>query len=246
MSISPSNLDCAPVSPINQEALLEQYYPLVHTVVKRMLPRLPQYADAEELCSVGLTGLIAAVKNYRPDMAATFKSYAMLRIRGAILDELRKMDLLPRVSRMKWRHLQQIVSDLEQRLGRVPTQGEIAKEMNLTEQQLEGYQRKIHPISTFSLDVDTAPNGEELNLHESIADESARPSYAGMEDREMAERLNACVRELPERQRQVIDLYYYNGKRLAEIAEIFGVTEARICQIHSQALETLRRRCHCN
>lgn len=246
MSLSPVICDHAPFSSINFETLLEQYYPLVHSVVQRMLPRLPLCADVDELCSVGLTGLVAAVKNYRPEQAATFKSYAKLRIRGAILDELRKMDLLPRNSRMKWRRLQQVVGDLEQRLGRVPTQAEIAREMGMTELQLEAYQRKAHPVRTFSLDQDPVSEGSDLNLHESIPDETVKPSYAGMEERELAESVKDCVRGLPERQRRVIDLYYYNGKRLAEIAEIFGVTEARICQIHSQALESLRKHCSLN
>lgn len=243
MSLSPAICDQVPSSSIAFEDLLEQYYPLVYSVVQRMLPRLPQCADVDELCSVGLTGLVAAVRNYRSEQAATFKSYAMLRIRGAVLDELRKMDLLPRGSRMKWKRLQQVVGDLEQRLGRVPGQTEIAREMGLTELQLEDYQRKARPVRIFSLDQDPVSEEGDLNLHDSIPDETVKPSYAGMEERELVDRVRVCVRALPERQQRVIDLYYYGGKRLAEIAEIFGVTEARICQIHSQALESLRRDC---
>ncbi|MEM9227070.1 MAG: FliA/WhiG family RNA polymerase sigma factor [Verrucomicrobiota bacterium] len=226
---------------ISQNELLEEYYPLVSNVVKSMLSYLPRCADQEELHSVGVTGLIAAVKRYDPEQSGTFKAYASMRIRGAILDELRRMDSLPRTRRAKVRELNKAVEALEQELGRAPRDEELAKSMGLTIPELVRYQEKARPVVLVSLDGSPTQDDEESNLHEAIADQNSRPCYEDLEKSETIEQMADLIQELPERQKKVLAMYYYEGMRLAEIAEVFGVSEARICQIHTQALGVLRR-----
>ncbi len=226
----------------DRNRLLEEHYPLVDNVVKSMLSYLPRCADFEELHSVGTTGLIAAVQKYDPAQSGTFKAYASMRIRGAILDELRRMDSLPRTRRAKVRELNRVVEELEQKLGRAPRNEETADAMGLTLAELERYQEKARPVVLLSLDGAPAQEDEgEVNLHEAIADENSRPCYEDLEKSEFIGLMADMIQDLPERQQKVLAMYYYEGMRLAEIAEVFGVSEARICQIHTQALGTLRR-----
>ncbi len=225
-----------------QNELLEEHYPLVNTVVKSMLSYLPRCADSEELHSVGITGLIAAVQKFDPKQSGTFKAYAAMRIRGSILDELRRMDSLPRTRRAKVRELSKIVEELEQKLGRAPRDSEIADAMGLTMAELERYQLKARPVVLVSLDgASSQDDDSEVNLHEAIADQNSRPCYEDLEKSEYIDLMADMINELPDRQKKVLAMYYYEGMRLAEIAEVFGVSEARICQIHTQALGVLRR-----
>lgn len=228
-------------APFDRSSLLEEYYPLVKSVVRNMMVHLPSCADAEELESVGVFGLIAAVDKYDEGQKKTFRGYAAVRIRGAILDELRRIDTLPRTRRAKVRHLQETVEELEQKLGRVPTDKELAKKMDMTLPQLRRYQSKAQPVVTFSLDGSTNEEGEPTNLHEAIADESNLPCIEKMEKQEFIEEMLHSFADLPERQQEVLRLYYYEDKRLADIARVFGVSEARVCQIHNQALKRLRK-----
>ncbi|MGF1453737.1 MAG: FliA/WhiG family RNA polymerase sigma factor [Opitutales bacterium] len=221
--------------------LLNHYYPLVQRVVNSMMRFLPANADREELHSVGLGGLVRALERYRPDRARTFAAYACLRIRGAILDELRRMDTLPRSSRHQLRQLEAAVQELEQRHGRAPTDAEIAAELGVSASELERLRQKATPSQLVSLDA-PLPTGEDRSFHDTIADPDDRPVYGDLEHREQIAELVRQLEVLPDRQRRILAMYYNEGLRLADIAEAFGVTEARICQIHSQALATLRRR----
>lgn len=222
--------------------LIETYYPLVRTIVNSMLSRLPMCADADELHSVGVTGLIAAIDRYEPKHAKTFKSYAGTRIRGSILDELRRMDALPRTRRAKVRQLRSAVEKLEQKHGRAPTEVEIAQELKLSPKQYDRFRASAEPVMFVSLDHGSASEREdEPNLHETIADDRYVPVFQRLERSEMIDEVSHLIEQLPERQREIIMQYYYEGKRLADIAEVYGVTEARICQIHTQAVAKLRR-----
>ncbi|WP_269540740.1 FliA/WhiG family RNA polymerase sigma factor [Cerasicoccus fimbriatus] len=223
--------------------LIEEFYPLVRTIVNSMLSHLPTCADADELHSVGVTGLIAAIDRYEPRHAKTFRSYAGTRIRGAILDELRRMDALPRTRRAKVRKMRATVEKLEQKLGRTPNDAELAKELKLSGKQYEKFRASAEPVMFVSLDQGNSATSsdEEPNLHETIADDRDVPVLQRLERTEMISEVSQLIESLPERQRSIIFQYYYEGKRLSDIAEVFGVTEARICQIHSQAVAKLRR-----
>lgn len=225
-----------------RDELLQEHYPMVRSIVRGMLSHLPPCADVEELHSVGVTGLVAAVDRYDPVHAKTFKAYVSTRIRGAILDELRRMDALPRTRRAKVRRLRQTVETLEQHLGRAPNDSEIGEALGLNQEEFRRFRQQAEPVVLMSLDQSpSSDDNEGVNLHETVADEQAVDVPARLERVEMANRVAGMIAELPERQRRILIQYYYEGKRLGEIAEIFGVTEARICQIHTQAVAKLRR-----
>lgn len=224
--------------------LLTKHYPLVRSVVNSMRSHLPACADLDELHSVGVTGLVAAVRKYNAEQAKTFEGYAALRIRGAILDELRRMDWMPRTARSQAKHIKEATEKLEQTHGRAPTEDELRKEMGLNQHDFRRMQTKVSPIRFMSLD-DTAStqDGEGKQLHESIADETTEPFTQTFERKELMEVLVEKIKELPEQKKRVLGMYYFEGMRLAEIASVFNVTEARICQIHTQALAVLKKNC---
>jgi RNA polymerase sigma factor for flagellar operon FliA len=232
----------APFDGPTQEALILRYLPLVRTVANSMLAQLPRCADGEELRSVGLNGLIQAIQKFDPSQRKTFESYAAMRIRGAILDELRRLDWMPRTARSKARWLQAEVARLEQQLGRVPTDAEIRDHLGLDQKAFDRLQRQTRQLQFIPLDKPVSQDeGDGGDLHEAIADESQTLSSEDLEKSELAEIMVDKLETLPERQRQVLAMYYFENMRLAEIAAVFGVTEARICQIHTQALGSLRK-----
>lgn len=224
-------------------ALVEKHYPQVRAVVQQMRHNLPSCADLDELQSVGLTGLIAAVRRYDPTQTKTFEAYAAMRIRGAILDELRRLDWMPRSARHDARQLRQTVDNLEQNLGRVPTAEETREKLGLNWIDFGKLQLRTQPVRFLPLDKPLErDNGTAMNLHDCIADENAELIHATMEHEETLTALMGTIKLLPERHRQVLLLYYFHNRRLSEIAEAFKVTEARVCQIHGQALQLVRQR----
>ncbi|HTB62614.1 MAG TPA: FliA/WhiG family RNA polymerase sigma factor [Opitutales bacterium] len=244
MTSHPTAMATRPLTP-EQCALVERHYPQVRTVVSQMRTYLPTCADLDELHSVGLTGLIAAVRRFNPDQTKTFEAYAAMRIRGAILDELRRLDWMPRSARHRARELRKTMDSLEQNLGRVPTPEETRESLGLNRMDFDKLQLRIQPVRFLPLDRPIERDqgaGAMLNLHECIADENTPPTHAHMEQEESLVTLASTMKLLPDRHRQVIMLYYFHGRRLSEIAEAFKVTEARICQIHGQALQLLRQR----
>jgi len=227
----------------DQCALVEKHYPQVRAVVSQMRSYLPTCADLDELQSVGLTGLIAAVRRYDPTQNKTFEAYAAMRIRGAILDELRRLDWMPRSARHRARQLRQTMDTLEQALGRAPTPEETRERLGLNRIDFDKLQLRVQPVRFLPLDKPMErDNGASLSLHESIADDNTPPTHERMEHEETLVALARTMKVLPERHRQVIMLYYFHNRRLSEIAEAFKVTEARVCQIHGQALQLLKQR----
>ena len=225
----------------DRNQLLCTYYPMVKSVVQGMLNRLPSCADADELESVGVQGLVAAVEKYDHSQEHTFKGYVVLRIRGAILDELRRMDALPRTRRSKVRKLKQTVEMLEQRLGRAPTDLELADELHMSSDEFYRFQEKAQPIVIISLDGNADDDDESINLHEIIPNENEVTCLDKMQKDELMKTLLEVIGDLPERHRQVVHLYYYQQNRLVDIAQHLGVSEARVCQIHSQAIKQMRK-----
>jgi RNA polymerase sigma factor for flagellar operon FliA len=221
------------------EEMLLRYSPMVKIIVARMRDHLPAHADWEELESVGLLGLIAAVERFKPELGYTFETYASIRIRGAILDELRNMDMVPRSIRNKQRRMRQATEILEQKLGRVPRDEEMRDFMGLSERKFEQWKTQSQPMRMVFLDR-TQPD-DETNIHEAIADETWVPVTERMEQSEMIELVARKIHELPDVQQKVLALYFFEELRLAEIGQILGLSEARVSQIRTQALMHLRR-----
>jgi len=166
-----------------------------------------------------------------------------MRIRGAIYDELRRLDCLPRSARAKVRKVQDATSKLEQELGRTPTQKEIREELDLNEKQYRKLMTRARPISHISLDgaVPTMGNNETKSLHEVIPDEATTAMQETLSKRELVKILAERIDSMPERHRQILAMYYFEGMRISEIAKVFEITEARVCQIQSYALGRLRK-----
>jgi RNA polymerase sigma factor for flagellar operon FliA len=227
--------------PFDEKELIERFLPLVRNVVDRIKLTLPPHIDADDLYSVGVTGLMAAVRKYDPEQGNTFASYASMRIRGAILDELRRMDWCPRRTRARARKLKESINALEQRLGRAANEDEICGELKLSRKEYAKWLEEVRPVTFVSLDHQT--EGEEsdgASLHELLADKNDKTGSENLEKEELLQLLTQRMTDLPDIPRKILAMYYFENMRLAEIAAVFGLTESRICQIHSQTILGLR------
>ena len=230
-----------PAGPVTEQELIERYLPLVRNVVDRIKINLPAHVDADDLYSVGITGLLAAVRKYDPGQNTTFAGYATTRIRGAILDELRRMDWCPRRARAKAKKIKESINVVEQRLKRPATEEEIRAELGLSSKDYAKWIEESRPVCFVAIDQPTeGAEGGGASLHEIIADQSEVPVRDRMEQDELMQLMVRCIAALPETPRKILAMYYHENMRLAEIAAVFNLTESRICQIHSQTVLSLR------
>jgi RNA polymerase sigma factor for flagellar operon FliA len=221
--------------------LVTHYLPLVKTVVGRLAMTLPAHVSLEDLQSAGLVGLLQAMRSYRPGTGASFETFARFRIRGAVLDELRRMDWVPRSVHDKARKLQAALAALEQQQGRAPTDEELARSLKLSLEDYYQLLEDVRPATFVHLDNMMHPDtADPTPLHESVPDEQQEVPGEAASRRELVELINHRLEHLPAVQRKVLALYYCEDLRLKEIAVIFGLTESRICQIHAQAILALR------
>lgn len=231
------------VSPaaVDEKDLIERYLPLVRNVVDRIKLNVPAHVDADDLYSVGITGLIAAVRKFDPNQGSTFASYAAMRIRGAILDELRRMDWCPRRARARSRKLKTAINDVEQKLGRAATDAEVRASLGLTPQEYEKWVEEAKPVTFIAIDhTAESEDGPGASLHELLADEADVTGRDNLEKAELLQLLTQRIAELPDIPKKILAMYYFENMRLAEIAAVFGLTESRICQIHAQTILGLR------
>jgi RNA polymerase sigma factor for flagellar operon FliA len=221
--------------------LVNEYLPLVRTIVGRLAMTLPSHVDIEDLYSSGLVGLLNAVRNFDPVGGSSFESYARVRIRGSIFDELRRLDWVPRSVHDKARRVQEVINELEQKTGHAPTDDEMAAALEISPDEYEKLLEEIRPATFISLDSARAGDDEgETQRHESISDTAQEGPGEAASRRELAGIIAERLDRLPEVQRKVLALYYFEDLRLREIAEVFGVTESRICQIHAQAIHSIK------
>lgn len=224
-----------------EDQLVHQYLPLVRTVVGRLAMTLPAHAATEDLYSAGLVGLLHAVRRYNHKAGVLFETYARVRIRGAVFDELRKLDWVPRSVHDKARKVEDVMRKLEQKKGRVPNNAEMAEALDITEPEYEQLLNEIRPATFVCLDsVRSAEQEGEATQHEAVADASVPDPSHNTERRELSRIIASRLQTLPDMQRKVLALYYFEDLRLREIAEVFGVTESRISQIHAAAILSIK------
>lgn len=221
------------------QQMLLKHEPIVKIIVAKMRSRLPAHADLEELHSIGLTGLISAIERFDESRGYSFETYASIRVRGAILDSLRAMDMMPRSVRTKQRKLNAVLEQLEQELGRTPTDEELRLELGMEPKQFQKLRAQTRPLNIIFLD--RSSEAGEVSPHDLIADESQEDFPEKIERRELQELVARKILELPKQQQKVLALYFHEGLRLAEIGEMMGISEARVSQIRSQALAHLRK-----
>lgn len=224
-----------------EQALVMHYLPLVKSVLGRMTMCLPPHVDAGDLYSAGMLGLLQAIRNYDPRCGSSFGNYARWRIKGAVLDELRKLDWMPRSVHAKSRKVQEAMLRVERQTGRMATEAELAAELGITSAQLQQWLDEIRPAAFVSLDAAIeSEQGDTTSLHEAIEDESQASPFQDAARAELVGLVAGLIRRLPPAHQKVLALYYFEGLRLREIAELLGVTESRVCQIHTQAILKLK------
>jgi RNA polymerase sigma factor FliA len=229
-------------SPQARERLILHYAPLVKYVASRVATGLPASVEQADLVSYGMFGLIDALEKFEPARGNKFETYAIPRIKGAIIDELRAMDWVPRSVRFKARQIEKAYSDLESIMKRAPSEKEVAARLGVTLKELHDVITQISFVSVLALDELLSvgsDRGEQVSLLDTLADRGSDVSM-GLEGQETRGLLAAAINSLSEREKIVVTLYYFEGLTLAEIGEILGVTESRVCQIHTKAVNQLR------
>lgn len=221
--------------------LVKQYLPLVKSLTGRMRIYFPNHIDIEDIYSVGLSGLITATQKYDEDKYPSFGAYASIRVRGALLDELRRLDWMTREQRNQAKTYQKSVNELEQKLQRAVTDEDIQNELNLSKIDHQRIKEKARPIHLIPLDM---PVGDEGNnnqsLHDVLSDINQSNAREITEKLELVDILKERMKELPDIQRKILGMYYFKGMRLAEIAAVLDLTESRICQIHAKVVRELK------
>lgn len=225
-----------------RERLILHYAPLVKYVASRVATGLPASVDQADLVSYGMFGLIDALAKFELARGNKFETYAIPRIKGAIIDELRAMDWVPRSVRFKAREIDKAYADIEGMVKRAPTEPEVADRLGVSIAELHEVVSQISFVSVLALDELLSvgsDRGEQISLLDTLADKGLDPT-SSLEGQETRGLLAAAINSLTEREKIVVTLYYFEGLTLAEIGEILGVTESRVCQIHTKAVNGLR------
>ncbi|NBV86271.1 MAG: FliA/WhiG family RNA polymerase sigma factor [Verrucomicrobia bacterium] len=239
--VSPSILVRTYQTDDDRAQLLEANLDLVKAVVDRMRIFLPPSLDLEDLYNVGIIGLMAAVRKFDPSQGTPFSNFAALHVRGAVRDELRRMDWTPRSVREKAKKLREAVENLEQRLGRPCLESEAAQELQIPIEAYWNLLDEIRPVSFVPLDDEAfGDESSDARLHERIEDESQEDPLQILERRETISLVVEQMQKMPDLTRKVLAMYYFENLRLSEIAAVFKLTEGRISQIHTQAVLSLR------
>jgi RNA polymerase sigma factor for flagellar operon FliA len=228
-----------------RDRLILTYAPLVKYVAGRLGSGLPAHVDEGDLVSYGLLGLIAAIERYDPDRDVKFETYAIARIKGSILDELRAMDWVPRSVRSRAREIERAMTELESKLGRAPSDEEISAKVGITIEELENSLTDISRSSIAALDelwTVSGSGGDQIALIDTIEDTQGPEPQSAFAQTEMREAVADAISRLPEREKLVITLYYYEDLTLREIGEVLGVTESRVSQLHTKAILRLKAR----
>jgi RNA polymerase sigma factor FliA len=228
-----------------RERLVVAYSPLVKYVSGRMASGLPAHVDEADLISYGLIGLINAIERFELEREIKFETYAITRIKGAIIDELRSLDWVPRSVRARAREIERANAKLEHKLQRAPTDDEMALELGMSVQEFHDALLQISNSTVAALDElwsVSDSSGDQVSLLDTLTDENAPDPAAVMDQTDLKDRVAEAIARLPEREKLVVALYYYENLTLREIGEVLGVTESRVSQLHTKAVLRLRSR----
>ena len=228
-----------------RDRLILTYAPLVKFVAGRLGSGLPAHVDEGDLVSYGLLGLIGAIERYDPDRDVKFETYAIARIKGSIIDELRAMDWVPRSVRARARDIERAIGELEAQSGRAPSEEEIAAKLGVSQDELGENLLEISRSSIAALDelwTISSGGGDQVALIDTIEDTQGPEPQTALAQTEMREALGEAIARLPEREKLVVTLYYYEELTLREIGEVLGVTESRVSQLHTKAVLRLKAR----
>ncbi|MBN9372292.1 RNA polymerase sigma factor FliA [Hydrogenophaga sp. YM1] len=226
---------------LNREDQLRKYSPLVRRLAHHMIAKLPPSVELDDLIQVGMIGLTEAIARYEPSQGVQFETFASQRIRGAMIDELRDGDWMSRGSRKSQKDIEQAVHRLQQKLHRPPRESEIAAEMGLTLADYQTLLAKVRGTQLVYLEDISGGGGDDEDgfLDRHMGDHEADPSSV-LQDQRMRMALVGAIKTLPEREQHIMSMYYEHDMNLKEIAAVLGVTESRVCQLHSQSIARLR------
>ena len=228
-----------------RERLVVAYSPLVKFIAGRMASGLPSHVEESDLISYGLIGLINAIERFEVEREIKFETYAITRIKGAIIDELRALDWVPRSVRARAREIERAHGKLEHRLHRTPTDEEMANELKISVEEFQESLVKISNSTVVALDELWAvsdSSGDQVSLLDTLHDPDAPDPQQLLDASELKDRLADAISALPEREKLVVTLYYYEELTLREIGEVLGVTESRVSQLHTKAILRLKAR----
>lgn len=224
-----------------RDQLIMDYAPLIRFVAQRIAARLPSNIDIDDLISAGVIGLMDAIEKYDPSRDNKFKTYAEFRIRGAILDELRSQDWVPRSVRDKAKKIEKTYAELEQKFGRAVTDEELSSALGIELEEYYDMVSKVKAVTLLSIDELSGPNQQDRkSLLECLENVSSKNPFTQLKSKGIRDLLVKHIDELPEKQKLVLSLYYYEDLNLKEIGKILEVTESRVSQLHTQAVEKLR------
>ncbi|WP_374594039.1 RNA polymerase sigma factor FliA [Aquabacterium sp.] len=221
------------------DSLLKQYSPLVRRLAHQMIAKLPANVEIDDLIQVGMIGLTDALTRFDAEQGVQFETFATQRIRGAMLDELRGADWMSRGTRKQQREIEAAVHRLEQRLGRAPVESEIAKEMSISLTEYQELLGKVRGTQLIYLEDMSGDDGDSDFLDRHVTSDGSDP-LSLLSDHKMRAALVEAIKALPEREQYVMSMYYEQDMNLKEIAAVLGVTESRVCQLHSQSIARLR------
>jgi len=242
MASKPQVVEEIEITTENREEVIKQYSPMIKYVANRIAMRLPPHIEVDDLISVGVLGLMDAITKYDSSRGAKFKTYAEFRVRGAILDELRSMDWVPRSIRQKASKVDKVVQGLQAKLRRTPEDEEVAKEMGLSLDQFHETLNETKSIPIFSLeDLGIAKeSGDQQSLLDCLAGKADADPQTQVRLVELKEIIAKAIDALPEKERLMVSLYYYEELTMKEIGAVLDITESRVSQIHSKAVYRLR------
>ena len=227
---------------IDRDKLIEENAYLVKVIAYQVAVHLPPSIDINDLISAGTIGLLEAIDRFDASKGVQFKTYASIRIRGAIMDELRNMDWMTRSMREKSNQLEKAYAEIEKRKGRPAEEEEVAEFLNITVEELHNLLGQVSSLSVFNLE-DMGMDGDDgMDILECIEDPQGKDPMAFAKLQELKKRIASAVETLPEKEKLIISLYYYDELTLKEIGKVLDITESRVCQLHSQTMHRLKAR----